>query len=158
MTQQLNNPTSQTMTGSLTTKLAQDASVVEAAVGKNVGVIVQNVCTVIVALVIALVTGWELTLVMLCMMPLLVIGNIIETRSYMTFAGKATKSQAQAGQVRCVAWLAFLNRSMFPQAARCIVLCAACNPDCVRSCSRRPHSIFVWHSAQYRVVVRQFDA
>ena len=86
-------------TGSLTTKLAEDAAVIEAAVGKNIGVYVQNGCTVIVALIIAFVAGWELTLLMLGLMPFLILGNIIETRTYLTQASKASADESQAGQV-----------------------------------------------------------
>ena len=86
-------------TGAITTKLAQDAAVVEAAVGKNIGVYVQNGCTVVVALIISFLYGWELTLFMLGLMPLMIIGNVIETRSYMSEASRASADEAQAGQV-----------------------------------------------------------
>ena len=68
-------------------------------VGKNIGVYVQNIFTVVVALIIAFIAGWELTLVMVAMLPLLILGNIIETRTYMTSAKAASAEEARAGQV-----------------------------------------------------------
>jgi ABC-type multidrug transport system fused ATPase/permease subunit len=86
-------------TGALTTKLSHDASLVEAAVGKNIGSYVQNACTVVVALIIAFIAGYELTLLLLGLLPFMVIGNIIETRSYMTQVHQASSDEARAGQI-----------------------------------------------------------
>jgi ABC-type multidrug transport system fused ATPase/permease subunit len=86
-------------TGALTTKLSHDASLVEAAVGKNIGSYVQNACTVVVALIIAFIAGYELTLLLLGLLPFMVIGNVIETRSYMTEVHQASADEARAGQI-----------------------------------------------------------
>ena len=68
------------LAGALTTKLATDASLVELSVGKNIGNYVQNCCTIIIGLVVAFVSGWELALLMCGLLPLTVLGHVINVR------------------------------------------------------------------------------
>jgi ABC-type multidrug transport system fused ATPase/permease subunit len=86
-------------TGSITTKLSQDASAIEAAVGKNLGTLIQNVVTVCVGIGMALSEGWEITLFTVALLPLLIIGSVLEMRSYLTIAKESSKKEARAGQV-----------------------------------------------------------
>eukprot|EP00735_Rhodelphis_limneticus_P009654 TRINITY_DN2844_c0_g1::TRINITY_DN2844_c0_g1_i1::g.6165::m.6165 TRINITY_DN2844_c0_g1::TRINITY_DN2844_c0_g1_i1::g.6165 ORF type:complete len:1343 (+),score=403.88,sp/Q54BT3/ABCB2_DICDI/42.51/0.0,sp/Q54BT3/ABCB2_DICDI/40.60/8e-137,ABC_membrane/PF00664.18/1.2e-55,ABC_membrane/PF00664.18/1.4e-47,ABC_tran/PF00005.22/4.1e-35,ABC_tran/PF00005.22/1.1e-33,SMC_N/PF02463.14/5.2e-05,SMC_N/PF02463.14/38,SMC_N/PF02463.14/6.6e-05,AAA_21/PF13304.1/0.0078,AAA_21/PF13304.1/3.1,AAA_21/PF13304.1/0.0024,ABC_ATPase/PF len=57
-------------TGSLTTALASDVSLVQGAVGGQLSLIVMNVGTLAFSLILAFLYGWELTLLMLAIFPM----------------------------------------------------------------------------------------
>ena len=68
--------------GYLAARLASDAPAVRGAVGDTMGLIVQNVVTVVVGYTIAFVNGWKMTLVVLAVLPLLGFSAYVQTAVY----------------------------------------------------------------------------
>ena len=58
--------------GTLLTRLATDATLVKSVTGEYTGLIFENTISLLVALVIAFVASWRMTIVVMCAMPLLV--------------------------------------------------------------------------------------
>ncbi|XP_071946246.1 ATP-dependent translocase ABCB1-like [Antedon mediterranea] len=69
-------------TGALTHRLATDASNVKNATGIRIGTTVQALVTLIVALIMAFVYGWKLSLVVLAGVPLIMIGGMLEMQAF----------------------------------------------------------------------------
>ncbi|EKX31804.1 hypothetical protein GUITHDRAFT_122008 [Guillardia theta CCMP2712] len=66
--------------GSLTTKLAKDASLVENAVGSTIGLMIQNLVVMAISLTIAFIRGWMLTLICFSTFPLMVAANMLQMK------------------------------------------------------------------------------
>ncbi|XP_033108642.1 ATP-dependent translocase ABCB1-like [Anneissia japonica] len=69
-------------TGALIHRLATDASNVKNATGIRVGTTVQALVTLLVALIMAFIYGWKLSLVVLSSVPLLMLGGMLEMQSF----------------------------------------------------------------------------
>ncbi|XP_022083016.1 multidrug resistance protein 1A-like isoform X3 [Acanthaster planci] len=65
-------------TGALTTRLATEASQVQGATGARIGVMMQSICNIGVAIIIAFIYGWQLTLLVLAFLPFIAIAGAIE--------------------------------------------------------------------------------
>jgi len=85
--------------GALTSKLATDAAVVKASVTDRLGLIVMNAVTMVVGLTIAFIYGWQLSLVLLALLPLIVIGGAMQLLVLGGLAKEDDKALADAGQV-----------------------------------------------------------
>mmetsp|Transcript_840 Transcript_840/g.1660 ORF Transcript_840/g.1660 Transcript_840/m.1660 type:complete len:1377 (+) Transcript_840:236-4366(+) len=85
--------------GSLTSRLSTDAALVKATLADRLNLIVMNVATVFIGLGIAFYNGWKLTLVLFALMPLMIIGGMIQTVTMTGAAHTDSKSLASAGQV-----------------------------------------------------------
>ncbi|KAL5007420.1 hypothetical protein ScPMuIL_016226 [Solemya velum] len=85
--------------GSLTTRLATDASQVKGAAGNRIGMVVQNIANIGTAIVLAFIYSWQLTLIVIAFMPLMAIGGAIEMRMLTGMAGKNKKALEGAGKV-----------------------------------------------------------
>ncbi|CAF3938442.1 unnamed protein product [Rotaria sordida] len=73
--------------GALVTRLSSDAAALKGMTGVRIGIIVQAISAFVTAIVIAFTSGWKLTFIVLCFIPLL------------TFAGKMQgKKQGGAGK------------------------------------------------------------
>ncbi|XP_036452536.1 ATP-dependent translocase ABCB1 isoform X2 [Colossoma macropomum] len=77
--------------GILTTKLATDASLVKGAAGSRLGLATNTVCALIIAMIIAFIHCWQLTLLILACMPVLSGANFIQMRAT---AGHTSKDQS----------------------------------------------------------------
>uniref|UniRef100_A0AAR2ITY2 ATP-binding cassette sub-family B member 5 n=1 Tax=Pygocentrus nattereri TaxID=42514 RepID=A0AAR2ITY2_PYGNA len=77
--------------GVLTTKLATDASLVKGAAGSRLGLTTNAVCALIIAMIIAFIHCWQLTLLILACMPVLSGANFIQMRAT---AGHTSKDQS----------------------------------------------------------------
>uniref|UniRef100_A0A8C2EW91 ATP-binding cassette sub-family B member 5 n=1 Tax=Cyprinus carpio TaxID=7962 RepID=A0A8C2EW91_CYPCA len=77
--------------GVLTTKLATDASLVKGAAGARLGLATNTICALIIAVVVAFIHSWQLTLLILACVPFLTGANFIQMRA---MAGHASKDQS----------------------------------------------------------------
>uniref|UniRef100_A0A673U4I6 Bile salt export pump n=1 Tax=Suricata suricatta TaxID=37032 RepID=A0A673U4I6_SURSU len=85
--------------GALTTRLATDASQVQGAAGSQIGMMVNSFTNITVAMVIAFVFSWKLSLVIVCFFPFLALSGAIQTRMLTGFATQDKQSLEKAGQI-----------------------------------------------------------
>ncbi|XP_063777832.1 ATP-binding cassette sub-family B member 5-like isoform X2 [Pseudophryne corroboree] len=86
-------------TGALTTRLSTEASQIQTATGTRLGLISQNVSSMGLSLIIAFAFGWEMSLLLLAMTPVLVITGLLEVRALTGFANRDKKELQQAGKI-----------------------------------------------------------
>ncbi|KAM4706234.1 ATP-binding cassette sub-family B member 5-like [Rhinophrynus dorsalis] len=86
-------------TGALTTRLATDASQIQTATGSRLGLIAENVSSMGLSIIISMVYGWEMTLLILAVCPLLVITGYLETSALSGFANRDKKHLQYAGKI-----------------------------------------------------------
>lgn len=86
-------------TGALTTKLATDASQIQTATGSRLGLIAENFATMGAGIIISFIFGWEMTLLILVLTPVLVITGFLETRALTGFANRDKKQLQFAGKI-----------------------------------------------------------
>ncbi|XP_056090402.1 ATP-dependent translocase ABCB1 [Rhinichthys klamathensis goyatoka] len=77
--------------GVLTTKLATDASLVKGAAGSRLGLATNTLCALGIAIIVAFIHSWQLTLLILACVPFLTGANFIQMRA---MAGHTTKDQS----------------------------------------------------------------
>ncbi|XP_077065305.1 ATP-dependent translocase ABCB1 [Siphateles boraxobius] len=77
--------------GVLTTKLATDASLVKGAAGSRLGLATNTICALGIAVIVAFIHSWQLTLLILACVPFLTGANFIQMRA---MAGHTTKDQS----------------------------------------------------------------
>ncbi|XP_051022358.1 bile salt export pump [Acomys russatus] len=88
-----NNP------GVLTTRLAADASQVQGAAGSQVGMMVNSITNIIVAMIIAFLFSWKLSLVVACFFPFLALSGALQTKMLTEFASQDKQALEKAGQI-----------------------------------------------------------
>nr|XP_033786801.1 ATP-binding cassette sub-family B member 5 isoform X3 [Geotrypetes seraphini] len=86
-------------TGALTTRLATDASQVQTATGSRLGLIAQNVSTMGLSIIIAFIYGWEMSLLIMVMSPVLAVAGMLEVRALAGFANRDKKQLQSAGKI-----------------------------------------------------------
>jgi ABC-type multidrug transport system fused ATPase/permease subunit len=100
-------------TGIITAKLAEDAALVQGMTGRNMSTVVQTMVTMVCGLVIAFVNGWELTLIILAVIPFMGLAGAMQLRALTGFNSKTKEAYDEAcvianegiDQIRTVATL-----------------------------------------------------
>ncbi|XP_010147784.1 PREDICTED: multidrug resistance protein 1-like [Eurypyga helias] len=85
--------------GVLLTRLATDASQVKGATGSRLGLMTMTVFTLLTAIVIAFVYGWQLTLLILACIPFVIATNAATVSSVSGHAAKDQKALEEAGRI-----------------------------------------------------------
>ncbi|NXU57527.1 MDR1 protein, partial [Turnix velox] len=85
--------------GILLTRLATDASQVKGATGSRLGLMTMTVFTLLTAIIIAFVYGWQLTLLILACIPFVIAANAASVSSMSGHAAKDQKALEEAGRI-----------------------------------------------------------
>ncbi|NXN00221.1 MDR1 protein, partial [Sylvia borin] len=85
--------------GVLLTRLATDASQVKGATGSRLALMTMTVFTLVTAVVIAFVYGWQLTLLILACIPFIVGANAVNASSMSGHAAEDQKALEEAGRI-----------------------------------------------------------
>ncbi|KAL2571925.1 hypothetical protein AAZV13_17G037100 [Glycine max] len=85
--------------GILGARLSLDVASIRTFVGDALGLMVQDVATVIIALVIAFEANWQLSLIILVLLPLLLVNGQVQMGSMQGFVTDAKKLYEEASQV-----------------------------------------------------------
>eukprot|EP01132_Coremiostelium_polycephalum_P006617 gene6617-8188_t len=86
-------------TGVLTTNLATDATLVQGVTSQRLGLVFQNIVTIVAGLIIAFIAGWKLSLVVVACIPIVAIAGKLEMDFLVGFSHKGKKAYARSGHV-----------------------------------------------------------
>ncbi|KAM8806860.1 LOW QUALITY PROTEIN: bile salt export pump [Eudromia elegans] len=85
--------------GALTTRLATDASQVQGATGSQIGMIVNSLANIGVAIIIAFYFSWKLSLVIMCFLPFLALSGAVQAKMLTGFASQDKKALEATGRI-----------------------------------------------------------
>uniref|UniRef100_A0A3Q2CPV8 ATP-binding cassette, sub-family B (MDR/TAP), member 11b n=1 Tax=Cyprinodon variegatus TaxID=28743 RepID=A0A3Q2CPV8_CYPVA len=99
--------------GALTTRLATDASQVQGATGSQIGMIVNSLTNIGVALIMSFYFSWKLTLLILCFLPFIALSGGFQAKMLTGFAKQDKQAMESAG-------IPFKNNCPLPPAHHCV--------------------------------------
>lgn len=85
--------------GALTTRLATDASQVQGATGSQIGMIVNSLTNIGVAILMSFYFSWKLTLLILCFLPFIALSGGFQAKMLTGFAKEDKQAMEAAGQI-----------------------------------------------------------
>ncbi|RVE75305.1 hypothetical protein OJAV_G00015350 [Oryzias javanicus] len=85
--------------GALTTRLATDASQVQGATGSQIGMIVNSMTNIGVAVLMSFYFSWKLTLLILCFLPFLALSGGFQAKMLTGFAKQDKQAMETAGRI-----------------------------------------------------------
>uniref|UniRef100_A0A8C3A5P2 Bile salt export pump n=1 Tax=Cyclopterus lumpus TaxID=8103 RepID=A0A8C3A5P2_CYCLU len=85
--------------GALTTRLATDASQVQGATGSQIGMIVNSLTNIGVAIIMSFFFSWKLTLLILCFLPFIALSGGFQAKMLTGFAKQDKQAMETAGQI-----------------------------------------------------------
>ncbi|RWR80846.1 ABC transporter [Cinnamomum micranthum f. kanehirae] len=85
--------------GAIGARLSSDAATVRSIVGDALALLVQNTASLVAALAIAFEACWQLSLIVLAMLPMIGFGGWIQLKFMQGFSGDAKKKYEEASQV-----------------------------------------------------------
>ncbi|XP_011482527.1 bile salt export pump [Oryzias latipes] len=85
--------------GALTTRLATDASQVQGATGSQIGMIVNSLTNIGVAVLMSFYFSWKLTLLILCFLPFLALSGGFQAKMLTGFAKQDKQAMETAGRI-----------------------------------------------------------
>lgn len=85
--------------GALTTRLATDASQVQGATGSQIGMIVNSMTNIGVAVLMSFYFSWKLTLLILCFLPFLALSGGFQAKMLTGFAKEDKAAMEAAGRI-----------------------------------------------------------
>nr|XP_023658307.1 multidrug resistance protein 1-like [Paramormyrops kingsleyae] len=85
--------------GVLTTKLATDASLVKGVAGSRLGLVTNTICALTIAIVVAFIYCWQLTLLVLVCVPFLSGANFIQMRPTVSYASTGQNAPEHSGKI-----------------------------------------------------------
>ncbi|XP_058534063.1 ATP-binding cassette sub-family B member 5 [Ochotona princeps] len=86
-------------TGALTTTLAADIAQIQGAIGSRIGVLTQSATNMGLSTLISFLYGWEMTLLMLSIAPVLAVTGMIETAAITGFDNKDKQELKHTGKI-----------------------------------------------------------
>ncbi|XP_073136211.1 ABC transporter B family member 11-like isoform X2 [Henckelia pumila] len=84
---------------SIGSRLSTDATSVRSLVGDSLGLLVQNIATAVVGLIISFTASWQLSLIVLFLLPLIGLNGYLHMKFIAGFSADAKKSYEEATQV-----------------------------------------------------------